>query len=335
MRASWANYAMFGSPLTLDVPDINNADFMLVFGANLLVSHGSLIFTPRARHQLDAVAERGDVIVFDPRRSETAERYTHVPIIPNSDVWLMLALLKVMTDEGLVDRGFLSEKCVGWDELAEQVARLDLAEAARRTGIAGGAGSRRSRGASRARSGPWPMDGWGCVAAPSQRSSTSFFRRSTWRAARFGVVGGATFSTPVLAGSDRATTGGYGETRTRFGNFPSVTQFLASCDDAGRPARRRPGTDPSPVLARWQCAAGRAGRRCARRGSSEARPLGLRRSLHQRVGRLLRLCPARPHLLRARGPADGAVHVHGPALPPIYRSRYPTTGRCTGGVRDL
>jgi len=222
-----ANWILYGSPLTIDVPDVNNADFMLIFGANPLISHGSLIFTPRVRHQLDAVAERGGVVVVDPRRSETAARYEHVAIEPNSDCWLMLAMLKTLADEGLADEAFLAERCAGWGELQVALAGIGYDDAARRTGIDVATIKGLAR---RLTTSPKSVcyGRVGICRGPHATLANFLLSALNMVGGTFGHEGGSTFATPVLAGSDRATTGGYDEVRSRVGNFPSVTQFLPS-----------------------------------------------------------------------------------------------------------
>lgn len=222
-----ANWILYGSPLTIDVPDVNNADFMLIFGANPLISHGSLIFTPRVRHQLDAVAARGGVVVVDPRRSETAARYEHVAIEPNSDCWLMLAMLKTLADEGLADDAFLAERCAGWTELQIALAGIDYDDAARRTGIDVATINGLAR---RLTTSPKSVcyGRVGICRGPHATLANFLLSALNMVGGTFGHEGGSTFATPVLAGSDRATTGGYDEVRSRVGNFPSVTQFLPS-----------------------------------------------------------------------------------------------------------
>ena len=222
-----ANWLLYGSPLTIDVPDVNNADFMLIFGANPLISHGSLIFTPRVRHQLDAVAARGGVVVVDPRRSETAARYEHIAIEPNADCWLMLAMLKTLADEGLADEAFLAERCAGWPELRSALAEIDCDDAARRTGIAVETIQNLAR---RFTASPKSVcyGRVGICRGPHATLANFLLSALNMVGGTFGHEGGSTFATPVLAGSDRATTGGYDEVRSRVGNFPSVTQFLPS-----------------------------------------------------------------------------------------------------------
>jgi len=222
-----ASYALYGNPLTLDVPDVNNSDLMLIFGANPLVSNGSLIFTPRVRHQLDAVHDRGEVIVVDPRRSETAARYTHQSIRPNTDCWLMLAMLKVMVEEGLADADFITRNCEGFEGLVSALARIDIEDVARRTGISA---KRIAELARRLATTPRAVCYGRVGICRGPHATLANFLLSTLNlvAGTFGKVGGSTFATPVLAGSDRATTGGYDEVRSRIGGFPSVTQFLPS-----------------------------------------------------------------------------------------------------------
>ena len=47
------------------------------------------------------VARGGRVVVVDPRRTETARHFEHVPILPDGDAWLLLSLLQVIFSEGL------------------------------------------------------------------------------------------------------------------------------------------------------------------------------------------------------------------------------------------
>ena len=64
-------------------------------GANPLVSHGSVLSAPRIREQLNEIVERGGrVVVVDPRRTETARQFEHLPIRPDADAWLLLSMLE-------------------------------------------------------------------------------------------------------------------------------------------------------------------------------------------------------------------------------------------------
>src|SRR6185436_1744977 len=131
-----ASALLYGSPLLVPIPDLNRTDFLLMLGANPLVSHGSVLSAPRVRDQLNSLVDRGGrVVVVDPRRSETARQYEHVPIRPDADAWLLLAMLHVVFDEGLTDTSFMDARVNGAEALAERVRDFTPARAEEATGI--------------------------------------------------------------------------------------------------------------------------------------------------------------------------------------------------------
>ena len=130
-----ASYVTYGVAFRNCIPDLPNNDFLIILGANPLVSHGGLLTAPRLRHDFDAIAARGRVVVIDPRRTETAERYEHFPIQPDSDPWLLAAMLSTIIDEGLADVAFLRANVIGWETLFERLRGFGIDEAAARTGI--------------------------------------------------------------------------------------------------------------------------------------------------------------------------------------------------------
>ena len=127
---------LYGSNFLNPIPDVSRTDFMLCLGANPAVSHGSMANIGRFRDTMMGVTQRGGrVVVVDPRRSETASLFEHVPIRPNGDVWLLAALLKVIFDEGLEDREALLRQTTGHEILREMLAPLELRHAALASGI--------------------------------------------------------------------------------------------------------------------------------------------------------------------------------------------------------
>ena len=116
-------------------PDLAACDHLLIFGSNPLVSHGSLIIAPRFKDDLVEIAARGRVIVFDPRRTETARKFEHVSIIPGGDVWLLGAMVHVILAEGLEDKGFIDAYCTGREPLAAAIDWITPELAAPRCGI--------------------------------------------------------------------------------------------------------------------------------------------------------------------------------------------------------
>ncbi len=131
-----ANYYAYGDAERSSFPDLVNCDFLLMLGTNPLVSNGSLVFAPRMRHDLDAIAARGRVVVVDPRRSETARRYEHLPVEPAGDLWLLLGMMRTLIEEQLVDSRFIGQMTEGWDDLRTGALSVSMEEAAARSGIA-------------------------------------------------------------------------------------------------------------------------------------------------------------------------------------------------------
>jgi anaerobic selenocysteine-containing dehydrogenase len=127
-----ASALMYGSPLLLPIPDLKRTRFLLMVGANPLVSHGSVVSAPRIREQL---LEIDRVVVVDPRRSETARQFEHVPIRPDTDAWMLLSLIHVVFEEGLADRAFLDKWTDGAHALERMVAQHSPEVTAERTGI--------------------------------------------------------------------------------------------------------------------------------------------------------------------------------------------------------
>ena len=130
-----ASSLLYGSPYVLPIPDLARTDLLLVVGANPLVSHGSVMSAPRIKDQLHAIVERGGrVIVVDPRRSETAREFEHLPLRPDSDAHLRLALLHVIFAESLEDAAALP-RASDADALRELVATHTPEATAAATGV--------------------------------------------------------------------------------------------------------------------------------------------------------------------------------------------------------
>ena len=126
---------MFGNPLLIPVPDLDRTNFLLVLGANPVVSNGSLMTAPDMKRRLLEIKERGGkVVVVDPRRSETAELASeHIFLRPASDPYLLLGLLHVL----LIEQGLEQPTGVwrGFDQLKELVRACSLARASEETGV--------------------------------------------------------------------------------------------------------------------------------------------------------------------------------------------------------
>lgn len=130
-----ASELVYGSSRRWTFPDIERCDFLLMLGANPLVSHMSLVSEPLVRMKLDAIAERDGVIVIDPRKTETASRYEHVPIQVDSDAWLLAAMIKILIETDQINDEEILNRSVGWSEIRSSILALQLDEAAKMTGI--------------------------------------------------------------------------------------------------------------------------------------------------------------------------------------------------------
>ena len=136
-----ASALLYGTPLLVPFPDLKRTRLLLMLGANPLVSHGSLLSSPRIREQLLDV-ER--VVVVDPRRTETARQFEHLPIRPDTDALLLLSMLAVIFEEELVDRVFVQRLGEGAGDLERMARTHPPEETEARTGI-GRTGARLAR----------------------------------------------------------------------------------------------------------------------------------------------------------------------------------------------
>ena len=102
-----ASGLMYGSPLSVAVPDIDRSDLIVILGANPLASNGSMMTVPDFRGRLRALRARGGrVVVIDPRRTRTAdEADLHLPIQPGTDALLLFAIVNALVADDLVEAG--------------------------------------------------------------------------------------------------------------------------------------------------------------------------------------------------------------------------------------
>ncbi len=218
-----ASDQVFGNGHVYPFPDILDCDHLMIFGGNPVVSKMSLICAPRAMQHLDGIAKRGSVIVVDPRNTETAKRYEHQPIAPDSDAWLLAGMLKVMIDEGLVETEFLAERVVGWEKLFDRLRNLELETVQTKTGIDTARVQELARRFASARTAAC----YGRVG--SNRGSFSTLANILMDAinlatGNFGRDGGSLIGIAPFEPKDSSYVApGYGESRSRIGDLPLVS----------------------------------------------------------------------------------------------------------------
>ncbi len=112
---------LFGNPFAFTVPDVDRTDHLVIFGANPMVSNGSLATSGDFPRKLKALRKRGGrLTVIDPNRTRTAELADrHIAPRPGTDAALLFSVVHVIFDEDLVapDLGGLAGHVTGIDDV--------------------------------------------------------------------------------------------------------------------------------------------------------------------------------------------------------------------------
>lgn len=133
---SVANHFLYGSTMLFPIPDIVNTDFLLMVGANPMVSGGSILTAPPINDRLRSIIARGGrVVVVDPALSKTAASFEHQPIRPSTDAWLLGAMINVLFEHDMVDREAVSRQATGLEALENALGHMTVEAAAEHTGI--------------------------------------------------------------------------------------------------------------------------------------------------------------------------------------------------------
>ena len=101
---------LYGHPARIPVPDIDHTDLFVVFGANPMVSNGSLMTAPDMPGRINALQRRGGrMIVIDPVKTRTARAADqHLFIRPGTDAFLLGAIVNQLFVDELVAPGSLA-----------------------------------------------------------------------------------------------------------------------------------------------------------------------------------------------------------------------------------
>lgn len=97
-------------------PDHAHADFILLISAHLESGH---YFNPHAQRIIEGMMNGAKLAVMDPRLSNTASMADYwMPTYPGSEAAVLLAMAKILLDEGLYNRDFLHD-WVNWQAYME------------------------------------------------------------------------------------------------------------------------------------------------------------------------------------------------------------------------
>jgi assimilatory nitrate reductase catalytic subunit len=110
--------------------DFEESDCLVFVGANPCIAH------PILWERVTRNKRNPDIVVIDPRRTETAMAATlHLPIHPKSDLVLFYALANLLIQNGWIDREFVAAHTLGFEEFAAFVRRFDAGGVAYETGL--------------------------------------------------------------------------------------------------------------------------------------------------------------------------------------------------------
>ena len=128
---------MYGRSMVHPIPDLEHTEFFMCMGSNPVVSQMSIIQLPNSLKCLQDVESRGGrVIIVDPRRTETAQKVgEHISIQPQTDAYLLMAMLHVIAHEDGLDLGPAKKIAHGVDEFVSIAADWTPERAAAVTGI--------------------------------------------------------------------------------------------------------------------------------------------------------------------------------------------------------
>lgn len=127
---------LYGQCADMPIPDLRRTSALMLIGANPWVSKGSLLTDPRIReHMTDIVDRGGRVFVVDPRKTETAKAFEHVPIRGGADAWFLLSLLHVLVARRLYDEQFVRQWTTGFDRWCEVLERYPPTATEHITGV--------------------------------------------------------------------------------------------------------------------------------------------------------------------------------------------------------
>ncbi|HTH05908.1 MAG TPA: molybdopterin-dependent oxidoreductase, partial [Ilumatobacteraceae bacterium] len=204
---------VFGTPVSVPVPDLDRTDYLVVIGANPYASNGSLCTAPDFPGRIEAMRERGGtLVVVDPRRSRTAEEADlWLPIKPGSDALFLAAVVTALADEGLIDPGaHVAAHLRGLDDVVAALAQFTPESVAAATGLEPADIRRVARGLVGAAT--------GSVYGRIGTTTTEFGTTTSWLIDVVNIVtgnldraGGAMFPLPVAGGATTRGASGRGK----------------------------------------------------------------------------------------------------------------------------
>lgn len=111
--------------------DFEESDVVLLIGSNLAIAH-PILYQRLARNKRNP-----DIIVIDPRATETAQIATdHLAIKPKGDLYLLYTLAHCLVRDNSINHEFLEKHTEGFEEFSKFVAEYSPDATFEKTGIA-------------------------------------------------------------------------------------------------------------------------------------------------------------------------------------------------------
>lgn len=121
-------------PTTFYHPDVDRATYLIVMGTNPRISNRG----HNATETFKALGQRETVkvVVLDPRETETTRGADeHLRVRPGSDAYFLLGMAATLVQRELYDVRFVAERTVGFADIRDELARIDVTEMADRCGV--------------------------------------------------------------------------------------------------------------------------------------------------------------------------------------------------------
>jgi anaerobic selenocysteine-containing dehydrogenase len=110
--------------------DFEESDVIVLVGSNLCIAH------PILWERVCRNPHRPEIVVIDPRRTETAVAATqHYALAPKSDLVLLYGIANLLVRAGAVDRAFVDAHTSGFDSFVAHVAAFTPERVAAETGL--------------------------------------------------------------------------------------------------------------------------------------------------------------------------------------------------------
>ncbi len=120
--------------MTNNLVDLQNSRCIFAIGTNFTEAHPIV-----SRWAQKAKDNGAVVIVADPRITSTSWMADmHLRIKPGSDIDLLRGMMKVIVDEGLIDKKFINERTEGFAQLLANLSEITIEKTAELTGVAAG-----------------------------------------------------------------------------------------------------------------------------------------------------------------------------------------------------